>query len=194
MVNQQRLYPSTRGNAYYREQQGHILASAAMFNPHQNLHDPANFADEDFLEYLPEETDDFIDLFVRGVPKDQAVIRAFQLIKRGFGTTNADMLALAILSIPSIAKQIDAKIKAAKPDELWHARLAAHKLLQIVQDDRNRESARLNAIAQLNVLLGITEMTETGQQKLVDKSLADFYTRRIERQFGAAPSEGAITH
>lgn len=163
-------------------------------DPELPRHDPQNFADQTWLSDLTENVDTFVTLYAQGVPRDTAVIAAFEMIKYGRFLGNADLLAQALLSVASVRSKINAKIKAAKPDELWHARLSAHKLLQIVMDDRNRETARLNAIAQLNVLLGITEMTETGQQKLVDKSLADFYTRRIERQFGAAPPEGATTH
>ncbi|WP_053525706.1 hypothetical protein [Burkholderia cenocepacia] len=149
-------------------------------------HDPRKFADDDWLfPELTSNVDAFVDMYVKGIPRDVAVIRAFEMIKHGRHLGNADALAAALLSVPSVAAKIAARIRESKPDELWHARLSAHKLLQIVMDDRHRESSRLNAIAQLNVLLGITEIADTGQQKLVDRSLADFYARRIERQFGA---------
>ncbi|REG57616.1 hypothetical protein B0G80_0240 [Paraburkholderia sp. BL6669N2] len=157
-------------------------------------HDPRNFADEDWLfPDLAKNVDSFIDLYVKGIPRDAAVIRAFEMIRYGKYLGNADMLALALLSVQSIAAKVTERIKASNPEDLWHSRLAAHKLLQIVMDDRNRESARLNAIGQLNMLLGITEMTESGQQKLIDKSLADFYQRRIDRQFGAAAETDQTT-
>ncbi|MEX3812132.1 hypothetical protein AB3X96_18020 [Paraburkholderia sp. BR13439] len=157
-------------------------------------HDPRNFADAEWLfPDLAKNVDCFIDLYVKGTPRDVAVIRAFEMIKYGKHLGNADLLSQALLSVPVIATKVAERIKASKPDDLWHSRLAAHKLLQIVMDERNRESARLNAIGQLNLLLGITELTDAGQQKLIDKSLTDFYALRVERQYGTAPETNEAT-
>lgn len=150
----------------------------------QFTYDPADFAAEDWAERFSDPFDDFIELRIKGVDKEVAIITAFEMIKYGARLHNVNELSVAAESNPYFRKRFEPRLKDKNPNDLWDGNKALHALLKLVQSESVRDSTRLNAIKELNILLGITELDEKGQTKLIDKSLAEFYARRIERQHG----------
>ncbi|RZF31334.1 hypothetical protein EVC45_02455 [Paraburkholderia sp. UYCP14C] len=145
----------------------------------QFTYDPADFASEEWAEQFAIPFDDFIELRIKGVDKEVAIITAFEMIKYGARLHNVAELSLAAEANPYFRKRFEPRLKDKKPDDLWDGNKALNALLKLVESATVRDSTRLNAIKELNVLLGITELDEKGQTKLIDKSLADFYSRRI---------------
>lgn len=68
---------------------------------------------------------------------------------------------------------------------LWDEKLSINKLLGIVNDDLEKGSTRLNAIRELNVLVGITIIDENGKTRKGNK-VGDFY-----KDIGTEPQRGA---
>ena len=76
-----------------------------------------------------------------------------------------------------------ARLKEIDFSELWNPKDAIHLLMTIAYDDTAKDQARLNAIAHLNVLSGITIVDSAGSTKAV-RGLNDFYN-----DIGALPGE-----
>lgn len=66
------------------------------------------------------------------------------------------------------------RLSEIKFSELWNPKEAVLLLLTIANDPAAKDQARLNAIAELNVLSGITMVDGSGNSK-VTRGLADFY-------------------
>lgn len=58
--------------------------------------------------------------------------------------------------------------------ELWNERLAVHRLLTIAQNPFEKGSTQVNAVKELNVLVGITIIDEGGKSRR-GASMEDFY-------------------
>ncbi|WP_217478297.1 hypothetical protein, partial [Staphylococcus aureus] len=65
--------------------------------------------------------------------------------------------------------------------DLWNPKTALHELLQMVRDPTVKDSSRLSAIKELNVLAEITFVDESGKTR-VGRGLADFYASEAEAQ------------
>ena len=155
-------------------------------------YDPFDFADPAYAQKFHECFDAYIELRVKGIPRDLAVIDAFELIRLRASLHNVDQLGMAADSNQYVKVRFAKSLAAKATEDLWDGKKAAHNLLKLIEDPRVRDTTRLNAIAQLNVLLGIVEITEKGNTKLIDKSMADFYRRRIEAR--EANVDSATTH
>lgn len=153
----------------------------------QFTYDPADFANEAWAERFYIAFDDFIELRIKGMDREVAIITAFEMIKYGARLHNAHELAVAAESNPYYRKRFDPRLKDKEPTDLWDGNKALNHLLRLVESETVRDSVRLNAIKELNILLGITEIDDKGATKLIDKSLSDFYRRRIEQR-GETPT------
>ncbi|KVU80062.1 hypothetical protein WK73_04505 [Burkholderia ubonensis] len=147
-------------------------------------YDSADFANETWADRFSIPFDDFIELRIKGMDRDVAIITAFEMIKHGARLHNVSDLALAAESNPYFRKRFEPRLKDKDPNDLWDSNKALNALLKLVESPTVRDSVRLNAIRELNILLGITELDEKGGTKLLDRSLADFYRMRIESQNG----------
>lgn len=128
--------------------------------------------------------DKFIELRIIGYDRDLAFMEAFEVFQLDIDISNLSHNALAAECNEYFRANYARRLQEAKPEQLWSAKEACAQLLRIVRDPSARHTAKIQAIASLNVLLGITEMTETGQQKLVDREMADFYSRRVQQTYG----------
>ena len=154
----------------------------------QFTYDPKDFADEAWAEEYGAAFDDYISLRVEGVCREEAVIMAFEMIKYGARLHNVSDLGLAADTNPYVRKRFAPKLEESDPSKLWNGKRAINALLKLLESPATKDSVKVMCVDRLNVLLGITEMTDTGKQKLIDREMADFYARRVHQQFGAAPT------
>jgi hypothetical protein len=75
---------------------------------------------------------------------------------------------------PYVISKLRDAIAAANPNELWNPRISIHEMLSLARDPFAKDSSRLGAMKELNVMLNITVVDENGKTK-AGRSLADFY-------------------
>jgi hypothetical protein len=68
------------------------------------------------------------------------------------------------------------RLKEIKTEELWDAKVALNELLSMARNPFAKDSTRLNAMRELNILVGIVIVDENGKTK-AGRSLADFYQK-----------------
>jgi len=136
--------------------------------------DPKKFACPTFAYEMEEEFDAYIELRVQGVPRDLALMEAFDLISTGADLSNIHKVALAAdinpyvrLNFKKVLREKDIK------RDMWSERLAVNRLLELVNDESVRDSTRLNAITALNVLCGYIQL-DADTSRRVGHTLADF--------------------
>lgn len=134
---------------------------------------PEDFEDHNFALNNQRLFDEFIGLVVRGV-SDHVAMRLV------FGdSVCADQMATAriyaIKRNPYYKNNFDAKLESIPLSEMWNPRIAIHQLLRLVRDELAKDTARLNAMKELNVITGITVIDEAGNTKM-GRSLDDFYS------------------
>jgi hypothetical protein len=137
-------------------------------------YDPAKFADASFAQAHSHAFDAYVDLRVRGVPRDLAVMEAFELISLGADLGNVDKLGMAAEVNPYVKARFNEVLesKVIKTD-LWTKNRAVHNLLKLIEDPRVRDTTRLNAINSLNALCEYVTLDE-GLKKRIGNSIADF--------------------
>jgi deoxyribodipyrimidine photolyase-like uncharacterized protein len=147
---------------------------------------PYLFEDANFAIAHKAAVDQYIEYRLHG----HHTSRAFS---RVFGENNQDAqthLRIEALEHSAYFKQrFNARLKESKVDELWDTKKSVHSLLSMARDVFAKDSVRLNAIKELNVLCGITVVDENGKTKQ-GRTLADFY-RSPRMAPRALPTPGA---
>lgn len=142
----------------------------------EDLHDsriatPSDFASEQFASHNRQIFDEFIELRVRGISN-------FVAYRMVLGDEYNDNMAQArIYSIemnPYFKREFNRVLAATPVSEMWNPKVAVHELLSLVRDRFAKESARMSAIKELNVIANITIVDESGKTK-AGRNLADFY-------------------
>lgn len=138
----------------------------------ESLPTPEDFEDRDFALSNKAMFDEFIMLVVKGA----AVNVAFKMVfpRDICASAEVHLYLWAIQRNPYYKHHMPLQLKAVKADDLWSPRQAIHQLLCIVKDSTARESARIKAIQELNIIYGITVVDEAGNTKL-GRSMDDFY-------------------
>lgn len=141
-----------------------------------DLHDsriatPSDFASETFAAHNKQIFDEIIELRVRGISQ-------FVAYRMVLGDEYNDNMAQArIYSIemnPYYKREFNRVLEATPVHEMWNPKVAVHELLSLVRDRFAKESARMSAIKELNVIANITIVDESGKTK-AGRNLADFY-------------------
>jgi hypothetical protein len=150
--------------------------------------DPQRFASPDLAHEYSDAFQTYIELRLRGITRDMALIEAFEMIRFGIDLSNIKMLTLAIETNPYVRQKLDEALERSDVKEgLWSEKRAVHSLLKIIEDIHERGSTRLNAITQLNVLCGYVQLEESDANK-VQQTVADF-----QRQHAAWVEAGTTT-
>lgn len=142
------------------------------------LPDGKDFADERFALNNKALFDEFIELTVRGVDIASALRLTFGECM--LADSEAHGRVWGIQRNPYYKKQFALRLKAIPTNEMWNPKLAVHNLVKLALDPSAKDSARINAMKELNVITGITIVDENGQTK-IGRSMDDFYTA-MERQ------------
>ncbi|AKF13698.1 TPA: hypothetical protein NH725_004728 [Pseudomonas aeruginosa] len=151
--------------------------TAKSYRP-DDLVTPQEFADPQFAAINQKRFDLYIDLRVQGY-SSWRVFRAIWGEEHMDGPAQARIFAME--SNPYYRKQFKAKLNATRTSDLWNPKTALHELLQMVRDPTVKDSSRLSAIKELNVLAEITFVDESGKTR-VGRGLADFYASEAEAQ------------
>lgn len=75
---------------------------------------------------------------------------------------------------PYVTSKLRDSIAKAKASDLWNPNIAVHEILSLVRDPIAKDATRLNAMKELNILVGIVIVDENGKTKL-GRNLDDFY-------------------
>jgi ASC-1-like (ASCH) protein len=71
-------------------------------------------------------------------------------------------------------EHFERRLKEIKIEDLWNTKTSIHELLSMTRNVFAKDTTRLNAMKELNVLVGITVVDENGKTK-AGRSLDDFY-------------------
>lgn len=152
---------------------------------------PEDFEDHTFALNNKHLFDEFIDLCVRGYEELTAMRIAFgeQTVEDGKFIGRL----YAIKRNPYYKKHFEEKLASIPMAELWNPRLALQQLVQIARSS-SKDSARINAIKELNVMTGITVVDEAGNTR-AGRSLDDFYQQVEEKaNLHYPPAKQATKH
>ncbi|MEJ8856363.1 hypothetical protein WKW79_17415 [Variovorax robiniae] len=153
--------------------------------------DPQKFATRGLAEEHPTSFQTYVDLRLRGISQDLALIEAFEMIRLGIDLSNISTLTLAIETNPFVRQRIDAALEAASiKTDLWSEKRAVHKLLKMVEDPSVRDGVRLQAIDRLNILCGYVVLEDdVNDRPSAGSSLKDY--QRAHEEWVAA---GGVAH
>jgi hypothetical protein len=127
------------------------------------------FGNPDFAELNAEHFDAYVEYRVHGYHSSVAFRRIFDEYE------NIAHLAVDYVEHnPYFRRQFEKRLAEIKMEELWGAKTAAHELLSVARNVFAKDSTRLNAMKELNVLFGITVVDENGKTR-AGRSLGDFY-------------------
>lgn len=140
-----------------------------------------HFRDEDFAQRNLVAVAEYAGYRALGVNAERAFLRTF-------GTDYAD---------PHLTSRIEAlehnviyrrafleAFSKVKVGEMWDVKMAAWEYLQLVNNPFVKDSTRLSAIKELNVLFGITVVDDTGRTR-AGRGLKEFYADTIDAEAGS---------
>ena len=132
---------------------------------------PLEYASEKFAKDNLEGFDEYIGFRIAGHSPSVAFCRAFRVPQEH--NANNYTIACAIEANPYIRRGIESALEKMDAKKVWTSSRAVWELMQLVVNQMNRESTRLAAIKELNVLAGITIIDPNGKTKI--PTLQDFY-------------------
>lgn len=140
------------------------------------------FATDEFISDNKYFYDKYIGYRIHGYSSHTAFVRAFgqEFLPDGLGAIHnrfEQMEATAYYQ-----SEFERRLKTMPIDKLWNDRQSVHELLQIARHPAHKDSTRLAAVKELNVIVGITVETDAGRSKSA-RQLSDFY-----KQEGAKPA------
>ncbi|PMS29644.1 hypothetical protein [Trinickia symbiotica] len=156
----------------------------------QTVYEMSDFANAAYAQQFHPCFDAYVELRAKGIPRDIAVIEAFELIRLNVSLHNVDALGRAADCNPYVKARFEHALNSKSiKDELWTQHKAVLALLRLIEDPRVRDTTRLNAINSLNAMCGYLELDDSTKRR-VGHTLADFY-----RMSNAVPSpEGKQVH
>ena len=132
---------------------------------------PAMFGDREFAELNKDKFDEYTEYRVHGIHCTVA-------FRRVFGEEYMDSVSHIRVELtehnPYFREQFLRRLKAIKVEELWDAKSSLNELLGMAQNPFAKDSTRLNAMRELNIMVGIVIVDENGKTK-AGRNLEDFY-------------------
>jgi len=132
---------------------------------------PSHFGDEDFAVENKKYFDSYIEYRVRGYHPHVAFRRVFG---DEYMDSNSPQRIEMTEHNPYFRRRLGERLKEIKIEELWETKTSIHELLSMARNPFAKDTTRLNAMKELNVLVGITVVDESGKTR-AGRSLADFY-------------------
>lgn len=142
------------------------------FDEKEMLATPRDFADERFALNNRQVLDQYMDMRVQGHPG----YKVFRIIfgEKYVGDNLMQARVYALENNPYYRREFPKKLEAIRIDQLWNPKVAVHELVSLVRDPYAKESARMSAMKELNVITKIVIIDESGNSK-PGRSLDDFY-------------------
>jgi hypothetical protein len=123
---------------------------------------------------------DYVELRLHGVHSHTAFRRIFPAtwINRNEGTAWM-ALAVAVDYNPWVTARLRDRIAETEAKDLWNPKIAVHELVSLTRDPFAKDTSRLGAMKELNVLLNITIVDENGKTR-AGRRFEDFYAANGE--------------
>lgn len=115
----------------------------------------------------------YIELRLHGVYSVTAFRRSFPPQYAGDHSLMLRM-ADAVEFNPYVISKLRDRISEVPATDLWNAKIAIHEFVSLARDPTAKDTARLGAMKELNILCQITVIDENGKTRL-GSSLDDFY-------------------
>jgi hypothetical protein len=131
---------------------------------------PQMFGQEKFAQLNKDHFDDYVEYRVRGYHPSIAFVRIFDEVPAQLANFATEFLE----HNPYYQRRFKERLEQVKLDKLWDTKMAVHELLGVARNPFAKDSARLNAMKELNIMYGITLVDEHGKTTR-GKGLADFY-------------------
>jgi hypothetical protein len=139
------------------------------------MHVPLDdFADPEFIALNKSFFDKYISLRVQGHDQRTAFLRVFGIEHLPQDAQGQQRRLEAIESTDYFNTHFNAALEAIKVSDMWNPKRALNELLCVVRGPYVKDSTKLNAIKELNIMVGIVIVDENGKTK-AGRSLADFY-------------------
>ena len=116
--------------------------------------------------------DKYIKLRVHGIHSMTAFRNVFPL--DWMDNSNGPARANNVEFNPYVISKLRDALATINPAELWNPKISVHEMLSLARDPYAKDSSRLGAMKELNILLDITVVDENGKTKK-GRSLDDFY-------------------
>jgi len=133
---------------------------------------PRDFESPVFAANNMELFDQYIEFRIDGHRPHQALRMTFGEDVAGDGQLIAR--AFCAERNPYVVKNLKKRMMERPVSVQWNPQVSVHELLQVVRDPLAKDSARIAAIKELNVMAGIVIDTDEGKTKL-RRGLDDFY-------------------
>jgi hypothetical protein len=150
---------------------------------------PWHFRQDTFAASHVKEVNEYAGYRALGVNSERAFLRAF-------GTDYADLhlqARIEALEHNVVYRKIFIQaFSQVKIGDMWDVKMAAFEYLQLINNPFVKDSTRLAAIKELNVLFGITIVDEGGRTK-AGRGLREFYADTIQSETSAS-TQGAAKH
>lgn len=144
-----------------------------------------DFATPEFIEDNKSFYDKYIALRVQGYDPRTAFLRVFGAEHMPDGAQAIDRRLEGIEATNYFNTHFNAALEATPVSQMWHPKRALNELLCVVRGPYVKDSTKLNAIKELNIMVGIVIVDENGKTK-AGRSLSDFYDG-VEAVGGAKP-------
>ena len=132
---------------------------------------PEDFEDEQFALNNKPLFDKYINFVAKGV-SDIVALRV--VFGEDYMTDQVRQYIFALQRNPYYQKHFESVLLGIKVEDMWNQKFALHHLLRIVKDENAKETAKIMAIKELDILCGITTVDELGNTK-IGRSMGDFY-------------------
>ena len=129
------------------------------------------FKERDFAEANKEFFDQYVEYRVRGYHGHTSFQRVFGDEATG---SQAHIRIENIEHNPYYKERFKRRLEEIKVEELWNTKTSLNELLSMARNPFAKDSTRLNAMKELNILVGITVVDENGKTK-AGRNLEDFY-------------------
>jgi len=143
-----------------------------MFDDEQHVATPSDFASEMFALNNIELFDEYIKRRIEGESSYVAFRIAFG--EEFVGDNFVQARIYGIERNPYFVNHFKKRLEATKLSDMWNPKVAVHNLLMMARDVLAKESARLGAMKELNLITRLVVIDESGKSK-AGRSLADFY-------------------
>lgn len=131
----------------------------------------SQFGDPEFAKLNPEYFNEYVTYRIHGYNANVAFRRVFGDEHLG---TQGHLKIEEMEHNPWVRSEIKRRLAEIKQSELWNERTAIHELLTMARDPYAKDTVRLAAVKELNVLYGITITDDKGVTRR-GMSLDEFY-------------------
>lgn len=129
---------------------------------------PSTFAEESFAKLNVECFDAYIEYRLKGVHSHIAFTRLFG------ADSDSNIKAEMMEHNPYFQREFSARLSALTTEKMWDEKRAVHAFMEMMKNPFFKDSTRLQALKELNVLMGITEVDDAGRTRKVP-TMEDMY-------------------